>query len=75
MTPYSKPGSAEGSLLCTPCGKKTAGQDKEAVKKKVAVKRQKKQNMKNILDGEGVGAKSLRELAINVSILPVFHFN
>ncbi|KAF8464599.1 hypothetical protein BDZ91DRAFT_697616 [Kalaharituber pfeilii] len=66
VTPYSKAGPGGEGLLCTPCGKKTASEDKEATKKKFTAKKHRKQTMKSLLDGESMGVKSLRDLAIDV---------
>lgn len=68
VTTYSK-GAPDGEgLLCTPCGKKTATQDKEATKKKFVAKKNKRKAMASLLDGESTGVKSLRDLAIGVSV-------
>jgi len=67
VTPYSKAGPDGEGLICTPCGKKTANQDKDATKKKFVAKKTKKKAMASLLDGEATGVKSLRDLAINVS--------
>lgn len=67
VTPYSKAGPDGEGFICTPCGKKTANQDKDATKKKFVAKKSKKKAMASLLDGEATGVKSLRDLAINVS--------
>lgn len=67
VTPYSKAGPDGEGLMCTPCGKKTANQDKDANKKKFVAKKNKRKAMTSLLDGEATGVKSLRDLAINVS--------
>ncbi|KAF8422916.1 hypothetical protein EV426DRAFT_534733 [Tirmania nivea] len=66
VTPYSKAGPEGEGLICTPCGKKTAKQDKDTTKKKFVAKKNKRKTMASLLDGEVTGVKSLRDLAINV---------
>jgi len=67
VTPYSKAGPDGEGLICTPCGKQTANQDKDTAKKKFVAKKNKRKAMSSLLDGEATGVKSLRDLAINVS--------
>lgn len=67
VTAYSKTGP-DGGLLCTPCGKQMAADEKKAKPKpKRQGKKTKRQNYSNLLDGIAQrGAFSLMEMCIKV---------
>ncbi|KAK2750095.1 hypothetical protein FQN57_004587 [Myotisia sp. PD_48] len=65
VTAYSKTGP-DGGLLCTPCGKQLAADEKQTMKKaQKPVKRARRQNFSNLLDGIAQnGAFSLLEMCV-----------
>ncbi|KAI9723865.1 MAG: hypothetical protein M1828_003984 [Chrysothrix sp. TS-e1954] len=68
VTPYSKPGP-EGGLLCTPCGKQLAKDEKAASKQtpKGGQGKKRRQVESNRLDGLArYGSKSLTDMCINL---------
>lgn len=67
VTPYSKASSDGDGLLCSPCGRKTAKQDQAVKKKRTTGKRVKREAARAALDGKAIGAKSLKEMCIQVS--------
>lgn len=66
VTAYSKASVDGDGLLCTPCGRKTARQEKDAVKRAGAAKRTKRLQARKALDAETTGPKSLKDLCIKV---------
>ena len=70
VTPYSKTGP-DGGLLCTPCGKELAAEEKgKKAEVRKPTRKARRQNFSNLLDGIAQrGAFSLLEMCIKVSLL------
>lgn len=66
VTAYSKASADGDGLLCTACGKKSAKQDKATKTKRTHSKKVKRETLRQMLDGEATGPKSLREYCIRV---------
>lgn len=71
VTAYSRNGPGGDGLLCNPCGAKDAKTQKVDKKKRVQVKKVKRNTAQLLLDGSNGGPKSLRELCINASARPI----
>lgn len=74
VTPYSKTGP-NGGLLCTPCSKELAKDEKKAKPKKIASKKGRRQNQSKLLDGIAPqGAPSLVEMCTKAGhLLIILH--
>jgi DNA repair protein RAD7 len=66
VTAYSKASEDGDGLLCTKCGKKYAKEEKAVKKKRSTGKRVKRDALRQALDGEAIGPKSLKEYCIRV---------
>lgn len=66
VTAYSRAAEGGDGLLCTSCGKKFAKEDKEVKRKRANVKKVKRDVLRQALDGESSGPKSLKEYCIRV---------
>jgi DNA repair protein RAD7 len=66
VTAYSRAAEDGEGLMCGPCGKKSAKADKEVKKKRTTGKRVKREVLRQALDGEAKGPKSLKEYCIRV---------
>ncbi|KAF8533933.1 hypothetical protein BDD12DRAFT_897422 [Trichophaea hybrida] len=66
VTAYSKASEDGDGLLCTKCGKKYAKEEKEVKKKRSTGKRVKRDVLRQALDGETLGPKSLKEYCIRL---------
>ncbi|TGZ77880.1 RNI-like protein [Ascodesmis nigricans] len=64
VTAYSKASEDGDGLLCPPCGRKSAKEEKELVRRAGAEKRTRRVQARKALDAESAGPRSLKDLCI-----------